>query len=257
MSLGGDYPSTLLASPTERVLENFLSTEDEIGALRWDEPRGLMTFHSPTLIVTATATQLMPIPGFSQYIHDRVFSLPVRWSLALALDATTAEQRVQPTSAALSSTDILSHQSHFVPLEVSMAFAAGASEVFEDGIESEFSRRLESLLRTHGDAVILALEDLVFSLTANPEVVSESLKWLGVVSHDESRRYRRGLLERLLRSDSARVRYGATLGLAAMDDPFSLPALLGAIDRESHPRLRRYIQLVVDQLEATKQCLSS
>lgn len=257
MSLAAIDPGTLLACPTERVLENFLSTEADAGALRWNEPRGLMTFHSPTLIVTAVATRPMTFPPFAQYTHDRVFSLPVRWSLAPVLDATTAEQRIQLPPAAFSSTDPPSQPSYFLSREVSMAFAAAANELFEDGIESGFSRTLDTLLKTHGNAAVVTLEALVFSPTANPEVVSESLKLLGIVDHDDSRQYRRTLLGRLLHSGSARVRYAAALGLAAMDDPVSLPALLSAIERESHPRLRQYFQLVIDQLEATQQCLSS
>jgi hypothetical protein len=252
MSFATLHPGTPLDFPTEGALENFPSLEADVGALHWDEPRGLLTLDSPTLILTAVAPRPMPLLHSTQHFFDRALSLPVRWSLTPALDATTAEQRIQDSSDVFSSTDPLSRPSNFLVREVSVAFTAAAGEVFEEGVESQFSQALESLLKTHGTAAVAALEALVFPSTANPEVAVESLKWLGTADHGDSRQHRRRLLERLLHSANARIRYAAVLGIAAMDDGTSLPAVRSALKREPHRRLRQYFQLVVDQLEAVQ-----
>lgn len=245
------------SSPAERALETFLSTEADLIALHCDEHCGSITFMSPMLNLTAGVGQSVPFPPSMEHRIDRVFFAPVRWNLSCLRGASTSEQPIQFPFDLLNITDPLFHPSQFVWREASRAFMLAADEVFESGIESEFSRTLDSLLRTRGNAGVEALEALLFSSMANAEVAGEFLKWLGSVDHGESKQHRRKLLERALDSPSARIRYGAALGLAAMDDPASLVALHSVIERESHRRLQQYFQLVIDQLEATQRCLSS
>lgn len=257
VSLAALHPGMALSYPTERVLEDSFRTEGDVIVQHCDEHRSLVTFDSPMLNVTAGATRPIPFLPSTQRVVDRVLFPPARVNLRRVLDATTAEQPIKPSSGVLSTTDPLLQPSRFLWHEASRAFMVATDEVFEGGIESEFSRTLDSLLRTHGSAAVEALKTLLFSSRANLEVAVESLKWLGRVDHGESRQHRRELLERLLHSPCARIRYGAAFAIAAMDDPVSLPAIHRAIKRESHRRLRQYFQLVVDQLETTERCLSS
>jgi HEAT repeats len=257
ITLAAVHPGSPLIAPTEKVIQNFPNPEADVAGSRWNERRGLLTFHSPTLILTTLTTRPMRLCAFTRHVADRTFTLPIHWNLASALDAATAQEQDQSAFPVVSSTDPLPQPSYLLRRQVALAFATAEDDLFEDGMESEFSGTLRSLLTAHGAAVVTALDSLDFSSTANPEVAFESLKWLGTVDHDESRQSRRRLLERLLSSPSARIRYAAALGLAAMDDPVSLAALRGVIKRETHPRLRQYFQLVADQLEATQQCISS
>jgi len=170
----------------------------------------------------------------------------------------TAAQPIVYTTGLLNSTDRLQGASRLVESKFAEAVALAGKEWFEDGVESEFSRALSTLLHTYRDAAIAPVETFFTSPSANVEVAVEAARWLGRVDHPASRHYRRTLLEKvLLNAPSTRLRHGAASGLAAMDDPFSLPAVVEASNRESNQRLRRFLQLVVDQLERTRACRSS
>ena len=158
----------------------------------------------------------------------------------------------------LNSTDRLQGASRLVESKFAEAVAVAGKEWFEDGVESEFSRALSALLHTYRDAAIAPIETFFASPSTNVEVAVEAARWLGRADHPASHHYRRTLLERVLsRAPATRLRHGAASGLAAMDDPSSLPTVIEARDRESNQRLRRFLQLVVDQLERTRACRSS
>jgi HEAT repeat protein len=85
----------------------------------------------------------------------------------------------------------------------------------------------------------------------NAEVASEAMRWLGHIDHPITYRSRLHLLERSLHNSSARVRDGAGLGLASLDDPHAIPYLKQAIEREQYQELRHDLKQVVIQLEST------
>jgi len=158
----------------------------------------------------------------------------------------------------LNSTDRLQGASRLVESKFAEAVAVAGKEWFEDGVASEFSRALSTLLHTYKNAAIAPVETFFASPSTNVEIAVEAARWLGRVDHPTSHRYRRTLLEKvLLSAPSTRLRHGAASGLAAMDDPSSLLVVMEARDRESNQRLRRFLQLVVDQLERTRACRSS
>lgn len=162
-----------------------------------------------------------------------------------------------PLPSLLNSTDRALGTPPLIESKFAQAVALAREEWFEDGVESKFSQALSTLVYTYGHAALGAVESFVRSPSSNIEIAVEAAQWLGEVDHSASHRYRRSLLERLLSAPSTRLRHGAAAGLAAMDDPSSLSALLEARDRESNRRLRHYLELVVDQLERTRACLSS
>lgn len=94
--------------------------------------------------------------------------------------------------------------------KVEALFVTAKGQIFEDGMESEFSKELISLIRKHGSPVVVVLTDLIVNEKVNAEVASEALRWLGRVDHLSSYRHRLWLLERSLRCTSARVRDGIT-----------------------------------------------
>lgn len=83
-----------------------------------------------------------------------------------------------------------------------------------------------------------------------PEVGGEALRWLGRIDHAESYEYRRWLLERSLSLSSTRVRDGAILGLASMDDKHAIPYLKRAIEEEQCSELKADMESVLEQLES-------
>lgn len=140
---------------------------------------------------------------------------------------------------------------------ISFAFLSALDERFEDGMDSTFSHTLASLIQTYGNAGVAAVQQVLESGQTNAEIVAEALRWLGIIHHPESRKYRLWLLQETLRSASPRIRDAAGLGLAAMDDPDAIAALVEAIERERYAPLRQNLQLVLDQLAQTRRCLSS
>jgi hypothetical protein len=135
--------------------------------------------------------------------------------------------------------------------EIELLFDRAKEEVFEDGMESEFSRGLISYIRRYGNAAIATLERLIVTEQVNAEVASEAMRWLGHIDHPITYRSRLHLLERSLHNSSARVRDGAGLGLASLDDPHAIPYLKQAIEREQYQELRHDLKQVVIQLEST------
>jgi len=135
--------------------------------------------------------------------------------------------------------------------EIADVFEQGASEFFQDGMHSQFSRSLISILTQHGRAAFQAIGEYIFSGDGNPDVVSESLRWLSDFDDPATLPQRWAILERTLTDHSPRVRDGAILGFAALDDPRARPLLLETQSSEQIPELRRLIQQVVKQLDTT------
>jgi len=231
----------------------YVTTEGDLGALRWDLPHRLLTFDASTFIVQASAIHITHLPLVNEYVMDRIRALPFRCNrTAASVVNTTARGLFQSSSNVLSSTDPLLAPSDFVRRKAVDIFTAAVEETFEDGMESNFSQSLATLLKAHGTAALAAVEDLILSPETNVEVAVEAARLLGAADDPTSRSQRRAFLEKLLSLPSVRIRHAAASGLAAMDDPGSLPALAGAIEREDNRRLRQYLRLVVDQLERAK-----
>lgn len=136
-------------------------------------------------------------------------------------------------------------------------FADAEEQVFEDGIESDFSRELLALISLYGRVAIDPIVRLIISESANKEIAAEALRAIGRIRQSSTHRDRLWLLEHGLYSSSARVRDGATLGLAYLDDPVAVIPLKLAIEREQIPELREDMQQVLDQLGETVRWHSS
>jgi hypothetical protein len=174
------------------------------------------------------------------------------------VELTAAAQPFDMPPGILNSTDAYLGISPVVEAKLAELFAQARHSWFEDGVESEFSRAFSTLIHLYGDTAVSAVETFLSSPVTNVEVTIEAAHSLGEVEHPPSLRYRRSLLERLLLSThSVRLRHGAAAGLASLDDPSSLPVVSEAHARERNQRLRQFLQLVVEQLERTRACLSS
>jgi len=121
---------------------------------------------------------------------------------------------------------------------------------FENGFESDFSRTLTRAVVTLGDKAIEAISHLVITNGARHFVTEEALRVLGRVEHEPTRPYRRWLLEQSLCSLDMSIRDAASLALADMDDPASIPALQKAIEVESCDVLRQDLVMVLRQLQS-------
>ena len=133
--------------------------------------------------------------------------------------------------------------------EIEALFAAARDEDFEDGMESRFSKGLVSMIRTHGNAATEAITSIIVQENANSEVVYEAMRWLGHIDDPPTYEERLCLLQRGLYYSLVRVRDGAALGLASLDDPHAIPSLKQAIEREQCGELRADMMQVLAQLE--------
>jgi hypothetical protein len=134
--------------------------------------------------------------------------------------------------------------------KIETLFGAAREQVFEDGMESDFSKELISLVKKYGNAAITILTRLIVTEQVNAEVASEALRWLGHMEHPKTYDNRLWLLEQSLFCSSARVRDGAALGLASLDDSHAIPYLKRAIQQENCTELREDIEQVLIQLES-------
>ena len=135
--------------------------------------------------------------------------------------------------------------------QVDEIFRQGATEVFQDGMYTMFSRSLLAFLRQYGRAAFKAIAEYLFSAEPDADVVSEALRWLADFDDPATVSQRWAILERTLRDPSPRVRDGAISGFAILDDPRARSLLAETQKTEPIPELRRLIQQVIDQLNAT------
>jgi len=134
--------------------------------------------------------------------------------------------------------------------KIETVFWTAKGEFFEDGMESTFSHQLNYSVKRYGGDALEVITCLIVYEKVDPEVAGEALRWLGRINHAETYEYRRWLLERSLSLSSTRVRDGAILGLASMDDKHAVPYLKFAVEKEQCFELREDMELVLKQLES-------
>jgi hypothetical protein len=143
--------------------------------------------------------------------------------------------------------------SETIEQELQQLFNECRHDVFEDGIESDFSRRLVRMVETGGNMVLLELNALLRSPSTSPNVSAEALRWLGLMRHRETHAYRRWILTDLLKASSVLTRDGAIVGLLNLDDPSIKHAVQAARDLERSEQLREDLSQLLEQLEMPEQ----
>ena len=135
---------------------------------------------------------------------------------------------------------------------LSKILAAAREEIFEDGFVSQFSKGIQYLVEAYGDLAVQELAKQIIGGTVDAETASEALRWLGRTNHQASHQSRLWLLERSLFLPSLRIRDGAGLGLASLEDKSAIAYLKLAIQRERNESLRDDFQQVLSQLEQSE-----
>lgn len=214
----------------------------------------------PLVVGTTTTTTGSLVLGGHVYpgILGEFMSTQYIWSLprfrrsyrqSVTSERPSGLAEIEADSATLS----LRAPSRNLAQKVRSVFTLAPEERFEDGMDSDFSRTLVSLIEMYGGLAVAELSQYLTTEVPNEEVVGEALRWIGAIDHPESHQERSFLLQKALQSSGARIRYAAALGLSRMDDPSAIPALRAAIGGERHEKLRRYFQRVLDQLEQTRR----
>ena len=140
---------------------------------------------------------------------------------------------------------------------IKQTFELARDEVIEDGMESHFSKDLESYVRMWGSIATNIIGKLIMDEEVNFMIASEALRFIGDIEDPETYNDRLICLLRCLDSNYTIVRDGAALGLAAIDDPVVIPYIKNTIKKEKVVELREDLWQILDQLENTKRCQES
>lgn len=127
-------------------------------------------------------------------------------------------------------------------------FSRGEREVFHDGQDSIFSRRLEETLKCDTFRVLNILAAFVIADCFYPNVFSEMCRVVGRMETHRADEERLQLLELCLWHPNADVRDGAGLGIASLDDKRGYAAVKWAIERETVQWVKEGLQQVLEQL---------
>jgi hypothetical protein len=177
--------------------------------------------------------------------------LKILSSTELSANTKLANQLEGNPQQNLTKTETKPHK-HSISLEseATAIFWNAREEAFEDGMESNFSKHLHSFIKMHQEDALEVITCLVVYEKVDAEIASEALRQMGHFEEGKTYEYRRWLLERSLTLPSARIRDGAMLGLASMDDKHAIPYLQNAIALEQCSELKNDMKQVLDQLES-------
>ncbi len=140
--------------------------------------------------------------------------------------------------------------------DIEYVFGLASDEIFEDGLENNFSSNLELAIRKWSSPAVSIITNLINSGKVKGITISKALAILGYIEHAPSYYDRLWTLEKLLSSPSPRVRDGACLGLSFLDDPRAIPFIEKAIANERTVELRINLQQLTQQLENTRNVAS-
>jgi hypothetical protein len=231
-----DFDETV---PTVQRFEQTVSTAPSQlpDALEWITPKAETSGTSSPLAALTVARNLVFIVALS------AFSSMSPQPIALS----SSRRREIVTSAESSPTSV----DPAIVEQMRQIFVRGASEFFQDGMDSNFAQELLLSVMEYGNAAIDATSEYLFSSAANSDVASEALRRLAEVEDRRISASRWSLLQRGLKHRSSRVRDGAVLGFSSLDDGRALQFLKSAETEERVPELRRLIQNVIEQLGTT------
>ena len=133
--------------------------------------------------------------------------------------------------------------------QVREAFGRATGEIFEDGKESAFTRKIRALVKTRGVEVVRLVANVILSGSIRPDIASEALRVIGRLRDPQTHDERRLLLQKALFQESPYIRDGAVSGIAGMRDPLSLPWLSKALENEQIEDLRDEMKRVIERLQ--------
>lgn len=122
-------------------------------------------------------------------------------------------------------------------------------ERFQDGMESNLSLGLATLIGRYPPETIAILNEILPSLNISNFILAEILQFLGRIESTTTKEARFSILISYLRANSPIVRDAAGTALACMNDQRAIPYLQKVIETEPIPTLREDMAVVVDQLK--------
>ncbi len=136
-------------------------------------------------------------------------------------------------------------------------FESAGELYFEDGMETDFSRELVSLIQNYGNLVMGEISYLISCGRVDDEVAREALQCLARIDDPLTYGWRLWLLEKSLSSKSPMVRDGAGVGLVSMCDAHAIQYIRKAIEQETITGLCCDLQGALEELEASLDAASA
>jgi hypothetical protein len=240
------FPPTLHPSPPIASVQNAI--------VSFNEPRTILSF--PVGSAYSYFVNFPPVGNLGIVTAPQLgpYRIPVAGITPMTAESNFYNFSVQRSPAILGSNDDINTtvpiNEPFVEALFASTFRAAADERFEDGMDSAFSRNLESVVRKYDSRTA---EETLAKLLVDPEmpvgVWAEAMRWLGRADKFLSRESRLWLLEKGLISPSSAIRDGAILGLSSIGDSSAIPYLERAVDTEKIRDLRADMEQVLAQLK--------
>ena len=161
-------------------------------------------------------------------------------------EASTVEEVEQGPS-----TIMQQELTRYVEKTIDRLFESARELYFEDGMETDFSQDLVSLVKKYGNLAMGEISYLISYGRVDSEVAGEALRWLARINDPSTYGWRFWLLEKGLLSKSPVVRDSAALGLLSMCDANAIPDIRKAIERETIAELRDDLQGALRELEVS------
>lgn len=121
-------------------------------------------------------------------------------------------------------------------------------EIFEDGMESDFSLKIIDLLKENTPQSRQQIEAIILD-EQKPEEAGEALRWIGRIECFNSRGFCLRMLEAGIKSPHVKVRDGALLGLSSIGGFRALFILERAANRETRPELLEDMRQAIQELK--------
>lgn len=134
--------------------------------------------------------------------------------------------------------------------EITKLLSWGSDIEFEQGMENEFTRALESMVLNYGDLSIEMLNEAIRQGDTGEDLISEIAQYLGTIINEKTNFKRRLLLIDLLMSSSNVIRYGAIIGLEMLNDSRAINDIETAIHNEDFKPLQIEMMEILDVLRS-------
>jgi hypothetical protein len=133
--------------------------------------------------------------------------------------------------------------------DVQQMFRGALYEMFDEGMESDFSRRLVEVIGRFGESAVLEIAAFLSDALTPAHVAAEALRWLGLIRDSKTHAIRRWVLCDSLTARSVLIRDGAIVGLTYLNDPSTRKFVELAQGSEKSQDLQADMAQLVDQLD--------
>lgn len=135
--------------------------------------------------------------------------------------------------------------------EITKLLIFGEEEIFEDGMDNRFFRKLDRFVNKFGNNGLVYFFEYFSKSKINLEILSESIKFFGRVESSKTKNVRFCLMVSFLKHNSLMLRDAAGLGLAYLNDKEAVPFIEEAIKKEKCKGLKDDLTQVLLDLKSS------